>query len=217
MKILAIADPHGNYSKISPIIEKAGKVDLVLIAGDITNFGPDEKASELTGMFQVPVMAVPGNCDMESILNTLERSDAINLHNKHKCIDNITFIGLGGSNPTPFNTPFELDEEEIEQKLLDLLASARSDSASKCRILLSHAPPHETLDIVGTNNVGSRSIRDVLDQFDLVVCAHIHESRGVMKHNETFILNPGMACEGYAALINIDDKTKDIQIELIEA
>lgn len=60
MKILAISDPHGDYSKIEEIIEKAGDFDLAVVVGDITNFGPDEKVDELLGMFDKPVLAIPG-------------------------------------------------------------------------------------------------------------------------------------------------------------
>ena len=114
MKILAISDPHGDYSKIKKIIERAGDFDLAVVVGDITNFGPDEKVEELAEMFDKPVLAIPGNCDQRSILKALDNSKAVNLHGKAEQIGKIRFIGLGGSNPTPFNTPFELSEEEIE-------------------------------------------------------------------------------------------------------
>ncbi|MFY9201941.1 MAG: metallophosphoesterase, partial [Methanosarcina flavescens] len=71
MKILAISDPHGDYSKIRKMMEKAGDFDLVVIVGDITHFGPDEKVEELMELFDKPVLAIPGNCDQRSILKTL--------------------------------------------------------------------------------------------------------------------------------------------------
>ena len=37
MKILAISDPHGDYSKMKQIIEKAGDFDLAVVVGDITH------------------------------------------------------------------------------------------------------------------------------------------------------------------------------------
>jgi len=55
-----------------------------LIAGDITDFGPDEKALELLEMFNKPVLIVPGNCDNPSLLKILDDNDtAINLHIAH--------------------------------------------------------------------------------------------------------------------------------------
>ena len=68
MKLLALSDLHGDYSHVESILDKAGDIDAVLIAGDITDFGPDEKALELLGMFKIPVLAVPGNCDNPSLV-----------------------------------------------------------------------------------------------------------------------------------------------------
>ncbi|MFA4935856.1 MAG: metallophosphoesterase, partial [Candidatus Methanoperedens sp.] len=63
MKLLALSDLHGDYSHVDSILEKAGDFDVVLLAGDITNFGPDNHALELLKMFKQPILAVPGNCD----------------------------------------------------------------------------------------------------------------------------------------------------------
>jgi Icc-related predicted phosphoesterase len=48
------------------------------------------------------------------------------MHGKLEQIGKIRFIGLGGSNFTPFNTPFELSEEEIERVLKGMFYSAKS-------------------------------------------------------------------------------------------
>ena len=65
-----------------------------------------------------------GKSTLLHILGTLDRSKATNLHNASKCIGNIIFIGLGGSNPTPFNTAFELEEDEIESNLERMVKKA---------------------------------------------------------------------------------------------
>ncbi|MFP4654385.1 MAG: metallophosphoesterase [Methanohalobium sp.] len=215
MRILAITDLHGNYSKIIPLLQKSGEIDLVLIAGDLTNFGPDEKAEKLIDMFESPVLAIPGNCDPKSLLDVLERRD-INLHNSSRTIGDVTFIGLGGSNPTPFNTPFELEEDEIESNLETLINEAeKTDNVS---VLLTHAPPHCTLDEVPAGNVGCRSIAKFMDRMDLIVCGHIHEARGVMEFGKSIVVNPGMGSDGYGALIDINvDETPKIDVQLIKA
>jgi Icc-related predicted phosphoesterase len=217
MKILAISDAHGDCSCMASILEKAGDIDLVLIAGDLTDFGPEEQAEELINMFDKPVMAIPGNCDMRSILGTLDSSKATNLHNASKCIGDITFIGLGGSNPTPFNTTFEIEEDEIENKLERLVKEV--EGSGDTIILLTHAPPYGTLDEIPIGHVGSKAIGKFVGRVDLIVCGHIHEARGVMKCGRTVVVNTGMACEGYGALITIDkdDEAARIDVELIEA
>ena len=221
MKILAISDPHGNYSKINDLLklDMLQNIDMVLIAGDITDFGPDYKAIELIKMFTVPVIAVPGNCDNRGIIEVLNSSKAINLHNNFITIENLTLIGFGGSNPTPFNTPFEMDEDEIEQCLKELLKIVEKSPENNIKLLLTHAPPYETLDEINIGHVGSRAIKKFVDYMDIVVCAHIHEARGVMKVGDTTIVNPVMACHGYAALIELSkpNQKRTVNVELIQA
>lgn len=202
MRLLAISDTHGDFSKISSILGRAGTVDAILVAGDITNFGPEEKAKELLDMLgnDQPVMAVPGNCDPKGVLDVIEESGAVSLHNSSFKFGDITFIGLGGSNPTPFNTPFEMSEEEIRDMLRRLLPPSRRDEKV---VLVSHAPPKNSLDAVPGAHVGSESIREILSQVDMVVCGHIHEARGVVRSGNTTIINPGQASKGLAAVVDI--------------
>jgi Icc-related predicted phosphoesterase len=217
MKILAISDPHGDYSKIKKIIEKAGDFDLVVVVGDITNFGPDEKVNELAEMFDKPVLAIPGNCDQKSILKALENSKAVNLHGKAEQIGNIRFIGLGGSNPTPFNTPFELSEEEIENALEGMVCSAENSKECGTIVLLTHAPPHGARDELPFGHVGSKAIQKFLDRVDLIVCGHIHEAKGMEKVGKTVVVNPGEACKGSCALITIEEaENKPVEVEFVE-
>jgi len=209
MKLLALSDLHGDYSKVDAIKHCAGNIDAVLIAGDITNFGPDSDANKLLDMFDVPILAIPGNCDHPSILETLEKSDAINLHKTCHAIGEVDFIGLGGSNTTPFNTPFEMTDQDIEKSLEDLFDKSRASRT----VLLSHAPPRGYVDELPIGHVGSPAITKFMDRLSLIVCGHIHEARGIAKKGNTNIVNVGEASKGYGALITIND---DICIEFIE-
>ncbi len=218
MKILAISDPHGDYSKIRKMMEKAGDFDLAVIVGDITNFGPDEKVEELMEIFDRPVLAIPGNCDKKSILKALDTSKAINLHGKAEQIGNIRFIGLGGSNPTPFNTPFELSEEEIEKTLEGMVCSAENNEDCGTIVLLTHAPPYGARDELPFGHVGSKAIQKFVDRVDLIVCGHIHEAKGLEQVGKTVVVNPGEASKGSCALITIEEKeeNKPIEVEFVE-
>lgn len=217
MKILAISDPHGDYSKIKEMMEKAGNFDLAVVVGDITHFGPDEKVKEFMEMFDIPVIAIPGNCDQKSILKALDASKATNLHGKAEQIGNIRFIGLGGSNLTPFNTPFELSEEEIEKTLEGMVCSAENSDDCGTIVLLTHAPPHGTRDELPFGHVGSKAIQKFVDRVDLIVCGHIHEAKGMEQVGKTLVVNPGEACKGSCALIKLEDaEGKPIEVEFIE-
>lgn len=209
MKLLALSDLHGDYSKVDAILQRAGDIDAVLIVGDITNFGPDKKARELIGKFKVPVLAIPGNCDHPSILGTLDEAGAVNLHEKRFTMGGVEFIGMGGSNATPFNTPFEMSDSDVEKTLGELVGQC----CGNLTVLLSHAPPHGYRDEIPAGHVGSRSVAKFLDSLGLIVCGHIHEARGAEKCGNTTIVNVGEASKGYGALISING---EIDVEFIK-
>jgi len=136
-------------------------------------------------------------------LKILEEN-SISLHNSFHTIGELTFIGLGGSNPTPFNTPFELSEKKIGESIGTLLSKLNSNRKI---ILVSHAPPRNTTDRLPGGNVGSEALERFLGRFDLVVCGHIHEARGAVQIKGTLVVNPGQGSKGQAAMIMLDDKT----------
>lgn len=220
MKILAVGDIHGDYRKIIKYL-KNHRVDLIIITGDITQFGPAELGEEILNeisSFDVPVLAIPGNCDPETILGKIENSRAVNIHGRILIIKDIGICGFGGSNPTPFNTPLEFEEVEIYHQASK---SIKEVADEKISLLITHAPPYNTkTDLLPSGeHAGSTSIRKIIEEYQpsLNVCGHIHESRGVDSIGKTKIVNPGEISQGYGCLININDKEEDpVQIQLIE-
>jgi Icc-related predicted phosphoesterase len=209
MRLLAVTDFHNEYDKLSDILKKAGKVDGTLVAGDLTQFGPTPKAKDVLDRLPKPVLAIPGNCDKKDIVDLLRAEDC-NLHENKFRLDGVTFVGIGGSNPTPFNTPFELSEDEIQRTLERLLHDVKGPA-----VLLSHAPPKGHQDeIPGGIHVGSEAIAKMAPKFVAVVCGHIHEARGISHMGKTVVVNPGPASIGNAAILEIDDKGH-VKVELI--
>jgi len=208
--VLLIADLHGQFGKIDSFLEL--NPEAVFIAGDITNMGPVDTVDDVLSRIDVPCFAVPGNCDPREILDTLEHSDAVSLHGAQMNLGKMTLVGVGGSNPTPFNTPFELTDKQIDDLLHD--ATAKMEKTVH-NVLISHAPPYETLDLAKGEHVGSQSIRRHIKDFDLVCCAHIHEQRGVMDVDGVKIVNPGAAMDGYCAMLHFGTEAKDIKVELL--
>jgi len=207
LKLLAAADFHGNSSaenNLSKLLKRG--YDCLVLIGDLTNFGPPEIAESILKLakdFGVPCFSVPGNCDPKSIIQVLEKNGA-NIHGKCGKLGEFTFVGLGGSNLTPFNTPFELTEIEIQEEL-----TAASYGIGEKWILVTHAPPHGTkVDRIreGTH-VGSKSIRQYIEQKQPLValCGHVHEARGIDQLGRTLVVNPGPITKGFAAEVNIDD------------
>ncbi len=209
MRFLVVSDFHSNYDKLKEILHKAGIVDGTLLAGDLTDFGPAEKAKMLIDKLPRPIFAVPGNCDPRDIVDLLRRED-VNLHENKITFDGITYVGLGGANPTPFNTPFELSEAEIANKIEGLLKDVKGPA-----VLVSHAPPKGNQDKIPNGvHVGSEAIAQLAPRFKAIVCGHIHEDRGISKIGDTVVVNPGTASAGHAAILDVDEKG-NVKAELI--
>ncbi|MCX6684415.1 MAG: metallophosphoesterase [Methanoregula sp.] len=208
--VLLIADLHGQFGKIDSFLDL--NPEAVFIAGDITNMGPVDTVDDVLSRIDVPCFAVPGNCDPREIIEILEHSDTVCLHGSQINLGRITIVGLGGSNPTPFGTPFEMTDKQIDDVLLRAMKKMEKTVHN---VLLTHAPPFETLDKINGEHVGSRSIRRHMGSFDLVCCAHIHEQRGVMDVDGVKIVNPGAAMDGYCAMLHFGTDARDIKIELL--
>ena len=216
MKILAVSDLHGD---IKPIITYLtdNKVDLIIIAGDITHFGPPELGEDLLNeisSFEIPVMAIPGNCDPRSIHTNIDNSRAINIHARNVVIKNIGICGFGGSNPTPFDTPLEFEEVQIYDEAKRAIEGIKDE---KITLFITHAPPYNTkTDLLPSGvHVGSTSLRKIIEdvQPTLNICGHIHEASGTDKIGKTTIVNPGELSQGYACLIQIQDDSPREKIE----
>jgi Icc-related predicted phosphoesterase len=208
--VLLIADLHGQFGKIDSFLDL--NPEAVFIAGDITNMGPVDAVDDVLSRIDVPCFAVPGNCDPREIIETIEHSDTVCLHGSQINLGKITIVGLGGSNPTPFGTPFEMTDKQID----DVLHRAMKKMEKTVHnVLLTHAPPYETLDKINGEHVGSQSIRRHMKSFDLVCCAHIHEQRGVMDIDGVKVVNPGPAMDGNCAMLHFGTDSRDIRIELL--
>ncbi len=202
MRILMATDIHGSRAAMEAIPAAVGEhaPDLFVAAGDITHFGrPPSYAEDLLGRISVKTLAVPGNCDQPALLAVLDRL-GVDLHMKRAKVAGQTFVGLGGANPTPFGTPFEIGEDEIWRGL-DGVMEPRA-------ILVSHPPPYGYLDVVpGAGHVGSRSVARIVEKYrpKAVLCGHIHEAAGIVEGDVTMI-NPGPAMDGHLGLLDIGDR-----------
>ena len=208
--VLLIADLHGQFGKIDSFLDLSP--EAVFIAGDITNMGPVDAVDDVLSRIDVPCFAVPGNCDPREIIETLEHSDTVCLHGSQINLGRMTIAGIGGSNPTPFGTPFEMTDKQMDDVLRNAMKKMEKTVHN---VLLTHTPPFETLDKINGEHVGSRSIRRHMKAFDLVCCAHIHEQRGVMDVDGVKLVNPGAAMDGYCAMLHFGTEARDIRIELL--
>lgn len=230
MKILAISDVHGEDNENLYLYLKDNNIDLVLISGDITNFGPLDFVYEFVQKIldcECDVIALPGNCDPNGICNAINESGAFCLHKNIIKYDNddvgVVLVGYGGSNPTPFDTPGEIEDNKIYEDIHELLNEydyINNYEIPKVKILLTHAPPYNTqADLVGNGeHVGSHAILKAIHEFqpEINICGHIHEAKSIDKiEDKTIVANPGMLKDNGAILVTIGDES-DYHLELVD-
>ena len=195
-------DLHGSPAALDaiPAAIREHAPDLFLACGDITHFGkPTSYAEDLFRRIKVTALAVPGNCDPPALVGVLDGL-GVNLHMKKIKVGGETIVGLGGANPTPFGTPFEIPEDEIWRGLVGIMEPGA--------ILASHPPPYGHLDVVpGAGHVGSRAVARIVETYrpKAVLCGHIHEAAGIVPGDVTMI-NPGPAKDGHLGLVDIGDR-----------
>lgn len=203
MRIIGITDIHGRSELIHKLVERLENetFSIIMIAGDITNFQGREKAAKVLESLlsrEVPLVAVFGNCDGRDVPDFLDDL-GINAHNRRVEVKGLGVVGIGGSNITPFNTIWELSEEEI--------AGILTRNYRPGDLILSHVPPYDTkADRVHSGaHVGSKALRRFIEenQPPLVLTGHIHEGRSVDRIGKTLVVNPGPLFRGYYAVIEL--------------
>ena len=112
-------------------------------------------------------------------------------------------ITFSWSNPTPWNTPREKTDEEMEPMLEALITQVQNKPNA---IFNFHVPPYGyALDLAPELNadlvqaadrkihVGSRAVAKMIEKYQplLGLHGHIHESRGAQKGKRTLLINPG--------------------------
>jgi Icc-related predicted phosphoesterase len=121
--------------------------------------------------------------------------------------DGYTMLSLGYSNRTPWDSPRELDEHQLYQRIHDL--SEQVPDMSRCVFNL-HVPPYDSrldtaaeLDenfkmvLIGKEPhmipVGSTAVRQAIEEYQPIASlhGHIHESPAANRIGRTLCINPG--------------------------
>ena len=201
MRIVAVSDVHGNLSALRALAEAMAGADVVVLSGDLTQFGHAPEAARILDEARAHaprVFAVAGNCDYPDVADYLE-AEGVSLHGRSVVLDGVAFLGAGGSLPCPGRTPNELSEGALA-RALD--AAAEGLNPDLPWVLVTHQPPRETIAdrVHGGAHVGSRAVRAFIERHRPAVCftGHIHEGRGVDSIGPTKVVNPGPARGGYA-------------------
>ncbi len=151
----------------------------------------------------------PGNDDFLELDGTLDSGGFV-INPEARVIEigaGHEMITLGYANHTPWNSPREVDEDVLGQKI-EAMASEVKDM--KKAVFNLHVPPINApidqapmLDkdfkpvFKGGNlmmvSAGSTAVRKAIEEHQPLIGlhGHIHESRGIMKIGRTLCLNPG--------------------------
>ncbi len=218
MIIVGLTDIHGHTKVLSEFLPKLPDADIILLAGDLTHFGDKQDAVEVLDIirqYNERIFAIPGNCDRPRVGKYL-KDEGISLDGNCLNIDNVSFLGVGGSLPCPGRTPNELAEEEFKKLLQQCSRDIKADTHV---VLLTHQPPYGTqADLIGTGrHVGSTSIRRFIDEIKpaVCICGHIHEARSKDTAGKTVVLNPGPASQGYYAYVEIDTELRVAELRSV--
>ncbi len=218
MKIISFGDVHEdtrNLVKIKPILETA---DLIVISGDLTNChgrAETKKVLDAIKQYNKNLLAQYGNMDMPEVNDYLTK-EGINLHGNGYLFDDVGIFGCGGSSPTPFNTPSEISEADIEKYLINGYNKVKD---ARWKVMVCHTPPkNTTTDIVRSGmHVGSSTVRDFILKYMPHVCitGHIHESRNRDKIGDTLVLNAGMFRDGWHIEVTIDKNGLSAELKTV--
>lgn len=189
MKLLVFSDIHSDARALGRLM--AIDADYYFCAGDLVNFSRGLDAmGEILRKRGDRVYVIPGNHESEQqIVDFCGRYGLHNFHGGRMEIDGFHVVGLGYSNPTPFDTPGEYSEEELESRL-------HAFDGLKPMIAICHVPPYGTMldRITNLRHAGSNAMRAFLqrEQPRYFFCGHIHEAAGAQeKLGETSALNVG--------------------------
>jgi Icc-related predicted phosphoesterase len=170
-------------------------------------------ADERLGETEVELYVMPGNDDPWSIDEVLDRSEkVVSCDGRVVDVGGHEMISCAYSNPTPWDSPRELDEDALYARIHALAAQLESPRTA---IFNLHVPPHNSgldtaielddeLRPVLTSGrpheipVGSTAVRQLIEEYQpaLALHGHIHESRGITRIGATVAINPGSDYSG---------------------
>jgi Icc-related predicted phosphoesterase len=187
MNILAFVDLHGNKKKFDLVKEKAKTADLVLCAGDLTNFenSYDELLQELNNLKKFTFIIHGNHESEESTFEKVRHLEYVKfIHRKVLKFKDYYFFGWGGGGFSEVDSELEKKQAEFEKVL-----------KGKKFIFLTHAPPYNTAcDDLNNKHVGCRTIRRFIERNQPLVnvCGHLHETAHTQSRiGKCVCINPG--------------------------
>jgi Icc-related predicted phosphoesterase len=208
MKIAYLVDVHDRFDAVPQAMAEIGAVDLLIVGGDITTGGtPDDaaRAIEAWRPLAPELLAVAGNMDSPAIDARLAEL-GVSLDGRGVLLGDLGAFGVSAAPRSPLRTPYELDDDELKRRIEAGFQDVRD---ARVKIFCPHAPPKDTAcdRLRSGEHVGSAVVREFVEarQPDVVLCGHIHESRGLDEIGTARIANPGPVAAGHYAVVEVDD------------
>ncbi len=191
LKVLVFSDVHGHGKGLAYIQTQVQthSPDLVLVAGDATDYQEPGASLDVYNELGCEVFLVPGN--MDRFASVEGYPNVTNIHALREERGGIGFVGFGAVHMG------DLD-------LTDFL----SDIVRPGDVLLTHFPSKGYNDRTRSgNHAGSKriaaAVRDL--KMSLHISGHIHESPGVVRDGGIHYINPGPAYEHRGVLVFFND------------
>lgn len=220
LRILGLADIHDQIEMIDTM--RDATADLIAFCGDLhddSSYSDAKPAAVALAKFGMPILIVPGNNDHKDVVRRLwKEAGFIIMHRSSFQYGNCGFLGMGGMEMRNSNVIREsANYYHQDEEVYDSLAMGYQEiSGSSKTIVLTHQPPRGARDTVyNGKSTGSISLYRFVKEFqpELLLCGHIHESRGEAWIGRTKIINVGEGRRGYAVLIELND---EIGVDWIE-
>lgn len=218
MKLVSFGDVHMATRNLERMEGELRDTDLIVISGDLTNFGGAGEAAKVLDAARRAcrrVLALPGNLDRDDVIPYLEQQQ-VALHGRGTVIDGVALFGCGGSNITPFHTPTELTEDEI----YDTLRRGYEEVKDKRPlVMICHTPPFQTKcdRLMNGAAVGSTAARRFIEEVKPEVCisGHIHESAAMDRIGPTTVFNAGPFKGGGYIVVRFEEGKLDARLEFL--
>jgi len=195
-KILAVGDIHGDTGLVKKLAERAKreKVDLVILAGDLTM---DEQSTDnIIGPFikeGKQVLLIPGNHESVATIDFLTQMypNTKNIHGYGLKKNNIGIFGAGTAN---------MGIHQIgDENIFNLLKKGhREVKDTEKKVMVTHIHPWGSkAEVFGFK--GSKAVREAIERFqpEIAITAHMHEAGGMEEKI------------GKTRVINVSKKSKD--------
>jgi Icc-related predicted phosphoesterase len=217
----------GDRDELSELMDDEAKLDRAFrsAVADSVSEWMDLADARLRGR-GVRLFVAPGNDDFLEIDDLLLGSDVVEfVEGRVVTMDGHEVMTTGYSNPTPWDTPRELPEPALRERL-DEMFSRVTDPANL--VVVAHAPPFGS----GLDNapeidqefrvqseagsprlipVGSTAVRDFIEEHQplLGLHGHVHDSQASRMIGRTLCLNPGSSYDDgslVGALVTVSDQ-----------